>query len=676
MVLQQHKSLPIIGLAAPGSVIEVTLERHPAPHEQISSLDRRFGLVYHDRQQADQQGHFVFYLPELEGSYCTYTLNFSTLCPEHDRQPTQRKKAYIRRPGMPKPVEDFLSFEHILVGELWLSAGQDNMALPLSLADQGRYKHALDNNDYVRFLLMGSAEAAEEKYSFEPLEQAPQARWTRAGHVIELRKVSALAASFARHIQESLDVPVGIIACEAVSSLLHSWIPYETLQKQPEAKQHLEKLGLWREAADWEEEGNSARFQPAAFYNLRIAPLRALTCRGIIWSQGESDIAFPQYYERMLPVMLQAWSQILNPAGERLSFIYTQLAPYCYPSLSPQALPAFNQMLARIRSKLPVEAALVACHDLSLEYEHLPKHWRHPLHPEGKWALGSRMARIALGLAYAWPGAKSSPELLRMQAVGNKLLLAFSTHGERLRLGDGSQSVRGFEIAGMDKVYRPAYTRLLFGVELMLWHPDITQPVYCRYAYRELNMAGQLQTADGLPVLPFCTEESASLPNPDLDWLTFDKLERWTFPANEKPHVLPDLAHFHPVYSALPGVRYELETRQKQEGEAALCIFYQVSKPVFKILQYQEQALSPRPHLDWSRYQTLRLAFCNRDLRSKRVRLAGQDAWQVLASAQGWQDISFDLTTANLKEGLVIELEDTQGQGEILLDAGELRPIS
>ncbi len=673
MVLQQQTPNRIIGLATPRVSIELTLERHPAPRQTVSSLDRRFGTIYRDTTEADRNGHFSFLLPELAASYCRYTLTLSTI---GSRTGSEDSPApYVRRPGLPRPIEDLVVIDDIVVGEVWVSGGQDNMALPLAVADQGQFRQLLDRDDFVRFLLQDGED--EPGFAVKPRERMPGARWTRAGRVLDLRRVSALAAHFAQTLQQSLDVPVGIVSTEVSGTLLASWVSHETLAAIPEAVSHLTRIRLWRTAEGLTTDGEDARFQPSVYYNARIAPLRALACRGIIWYQGESDVAFPDYYQTVLPQLLEDWQRVLQPvAGGTLSFVYCQLAPYCYPTLPPEALPRFNAMLARIRADLPLEAGLVALHDQPLDYDALPPQWRHPLHPQAKATIGHRMARIALGLAYGWPVARSSPELGSVRAVGDKLLLGFRTQGESISMRDGSGQPRGFEIAGTDGRFRPAKARLLFGVEIMLWHPDIPQPVSCQYGCRELNGDACLVSADGLAIVPFSTRDPRIDVQPDLRWMTMDSLEHWAFERPERPRALPDSAGFVPLFAGLTEakLRYELETGQRHEGAASLRIHYRADRTVFPILRYEETHLSQRPAIPWQEYRSLRLAVFNPDRQEKRLRLAGQRDWVDCRQSLSWQIVELPIAGASFARGLVLEIEDRQRQGTMLVDDFELVP--
>ena len=678
MVLQQQTAVRILGLATPRAAIELQLERHPAPDQTVSSLDRRFGLIHRDTTEASRQGHFEFILPPLQASYCRYTLTLSTLTGEDNAR--EAAKPYVRAPGMPLPLPDLVVIDDILVGEVWVSGGQDNMVLPLGVADRGQHRQLLDDNDHIRFLLQDEEGlGGDGQYQPTPRERLMSPRWTRAGRILDLRQVSAAAAHFAHHLQQSLDVPVGIVSTEVSGSLLHSWIDYDRLAGNETARRHLKRIRLWRDAESWEPEGRQARFQPAVFFNQKVAPLRGLSCRGLLWYQGESDVAFPDYYAELLPRMLESWLTILRPVDDSLMhFVYCQLAPYCYPTLSPEALPRFNAMLARIRAELPVEAGLVAIHDLPLDYRDLPRAWRHPLHPQAKAELGWRCARIALGLAYAWPGAHSSPELISCRAVGDKLLLAFSAHGEALQLREGTTQPRGFELAGADGVFRPARARLLFGVEVMLWHPEVPQPVFSQYGCRELNDDAGLMTADGLAIVPFSTAEEGLVVGPDLRWMNMDQLSQWSFVQPEQPRPLPDGAGPAPLFSPIDGVEihYELEHGQRHEGASALMIRYRSLRPVFTILKREERYLAPRPPLVWPNTGYLQLAIFSRDSQPKRMRLGGQEDWVAFERSLSWQEIRLPLAGAALDNGLVIELEDRQLAGSLLIDDLRILPAT
>jgi len=46
---------------------------------------------------------------------------------------------------------------------------------------------------------------------------------------------------------------------------------------------------------------------PAVLYNGTIAPLTSLEIKGVIWYQGESNVARAEEYQKLFPALIQDW---------------------------------------------------------------------------------------------------------------------------------------------------------------------------------------------------------------------------------------------------------------------------------------------------------------------------------------------------------------------------------
>ncbi len=671
MVLQQKVPFLLEGKSIAGTTLDLELQRRPPDGEAKVFHTRQYGVIHKDSTIVDENGRFRFRLPALEMSFSPLSLTIQAIKPD-DRE----EKAYIRAPGKPRPLPDLIVIDDILVGEVWVSGGQDNMVLPLSAADEGNYRHLLDQNDFVRFFMQNEeGKAEDEEFSFTPREHASGARWTRAGRIIDLRQVSAVAAWFAHDLNRRLRVPVGIVSTEVNAGLIHSWIDKESLESSEICRDHLRRIGLDRDENSWVTGGEDARFQPTVFFNHKIAPLKGLTCRGYLWYQGESDIAFPSYYKEALPLLISSWKKIfVNPKGEEPAFIYTQLAPYHYASLKADALVRFNLMLSEVRTKLGVPAALIATHDLPLVYDKLPEDWKHPLHPQVKRPIGERMAAAALGMVYQQKAPPTSPEIKQIKTVGDKLMLSFDYCFSNLRLRGQENTLRGFSIAGEDQLFHTAQARLLYGVQVMLWHPDIKKPVYAQYAMNELNQDANLITDDNMAVLPFTTLPDGPKVLPDMSILSLDSLTIWAYTPADRPEPLPEHASMLSRYRSTKNARvsYRLETANHLEGEAATSIRYQADSPVFKILIQDQRYPSLRPRFSFRPYRRLTLRVFNPDSRSKELRFCGQGEWVKVEQRLAWQILTFPIDESFNDDGFYFELKDNRREGELIFDQMQL----
>ncbi len=161
----------------------------------------------------------------------------------------------------------------ILVGEVWLCAGQSNMEYQMRKlikiptpknAKLGFPKDEVANakNNKLRIFLVN------RKTLIKP--DSIHQSWSIAQDSA-LRAFSAVGYFFAKELQQKLGVPIGII-CSAVSgSAIEPWISKQALEQEIYFKD--KKLGN----------------DPGKFYTPMIEPLTKFKVRGFLWYQGETN---------------------------------------------------------------------------------------------------------------------------------------------------------------------------------------------------------------------------------------------------------------------------------------------------------------------------------------------------------------------------------------------------
>jgi sialate O-acetylesterase len=127
-----------------------------------------------------------------------------------------------------------ITVNDILVGDVWLCSGQSNMELPVRRV-RPLYEAEIagaENNSVRAFTV-------PKRYSFnERQEDLPGGRWVAADPETVL-DFSAAAWFFAREINETYGVPVGLIISAYGGSPAEAWISEESLKAFP---QHYEEL--------------------------------------------------------------------------------------------------------------------------------------------------------------------------------------------------------------------------------------------------------------------------------------------------------------------------------------------------------------------------------------------------------------------------------------------------
>ena len=132
----------------------------------------------------------------------------------------------------------------------------------------------------------------------------------------------------------------------------------------------------------------------------------------------------------------------------------------------------------------------------------------HPvfIHPLNKEVVGSRLALWALGDTYGLKGFSYKPAIYKsMEKVDNKIYISFDNSPRGLF--PMWTQLKGFEIAGEDKVFRPANAEIeTKTARLAVSSPEVPKPVAVRYAYKNYVKPG-LFGLDGIPPAPFRTDD-------------------------------------------------------------------------------------------------------------------------------------------------------------------------
>ena len=223
---------------------------------------------------------------------------------------------------------------------------------------------------------------------------------------------------------------------------------------------------------------------PTVLYNAMIAPLLPYAMRGVIWYQGEANVGRERQYQKLFPAMIADWRQAWG-LGE-FPFLFVQIAPY--NTMSPEIREA--QLLSWQRTTNTAMAVTIDCGDAK------------DIHPANKKPVGARLALAARALAYGEQLEYSGPVFDSFKIEGDKVIVRFSHLGGGLVAQDGA--LKGFTLAGADKVFRPAQAEIR-GDTVVVSVADVAQPIAARYGWANVP-EGNLFNRAGLPASPFRTD--------------------------------------------------------------------------------------------------------------------------------------------------------------------------
>lgn len=441
MVLQQQSDARLWGYAAPGERIEITAS---------------WGAKANTKAAKDGWWQLAISTPEASYEEQTLRINDVTL--------------------------------KVLIGEVWLAAGQSNMEMPLKGFSGACVKngsldamHANVEAPYVRMFNV------ERKQTYGRQENCNGA-WLAPTFKNAL-EFSATAYYFASSLSNALGVPVGIVNCSYGGTRVESWTSAETCADYADVPK--DSVGVFEKAKyAWE--------RPIVTYNAMFWPIHRFTYKGIIWYQGCSNVSDHQQYADRLSRMVKQWRSEIG-LGD-IPFYQVEIAPYIYgPDANGTGAAMLREQQYNACELIP-NSDIVCTNDLVEQYE------RYNIHPREKRTVGLRLSFVALNKTYGMAdipcsGPRFDKKSLRID--GDTIVVGFITNKYGICR---NYAIEGFEIAGEDRVFHVAKADFHWQTNtISLTSPDVPTPVAVRYCFKDFQV-GNLIGGNELPLFPFRTD--------------------------------------------------------------------------------------------------------------------------------------------------------------------------
>ncbi|NQU39164.1 MAG: sialate O-acetylesterase [Lentisphaerae bacterium] len=429
-------------------------------------------------------------------------------------------------------ADNTITHTNILVGEVWLCAGQSNMGWGLGGSEKPEQieKHA--NLPNVRLL---SVAQNPQEHPRRDLDFGWGMCTPRAAYGF-----SAVGYYFGRDLHKALNVPVGLINSPVGGSYAHTWMPGRYLEDNPvlhpllsfwdetlaqrvkliedyRAKEPELKKRYETDLAKARAEGTPEPTAPAgpdndptrdkrnmtgAAYNGMIRPLQPYALRGAIWYQGENDEGDATRYRTTLPTMIRAWRETwknlapVDAAIDNFWFLIVQLPSRAYPRSADRCHRAeMREVQWDIGQTLPRCGTAVTIDCVNKEDPG-------DNHPPIKEPMGQRLAVLARARVYGERIEHTGPVYHGMSIEGREITVDYTHVGGGL-VAHGDE-LTGFAIAGADMTFVDAEARI-DGDQVIVSHPDITAPIALRYAWEHYPNC-TLYNKDGFPAAPFRTD--------------------------------------------------------------------------------------------------------------------------------------------------------------------------
>ena len=508
MILQRQSDVPVWGSSNPGSRVTVEF----AGQKKVAL--------------ADQHGDWKVQLDPLPGS-------------------REGRVLQVRN-----DLDESISLESVLVGEVWFSSGQSNMVWTAgsSMCRDLANEIASSKEDIpIREISIDTVSALYPQKS-----ATSEAGWKTHRSASGF---SALSLAFAHELYKELNVPVGILLSAHSNTRIEAFTQRQAIEKHPgldvDAKlirdadpsteqgrqafsTYYSDLAAWQDSAGHAADaggrmparpglpGIAGMWRgPSQFFNGKINPVIPYAIRGAIWCQGTSNSGDGRIYAARMEALVNGWREAWNMPD--MPFYFTQMQ--CYGSPDPNAVGFADIrqvqhkffMANRDNTGMVVQSDLNSARPQGI-------HYFNKLHP------GMRMARWALAKQYERDVAYTGPIYSGYEVAGNRVIVAFEPESLFGGLMIGSKGMakdyreegkyvepalptpsaklNHFRLCGKDRVWHDAKA-VIAGDKVEVTCPRVPEPVGVQYAYSAVPENSNLYNKAGLPATPFAAVDGA-----------------------------------------------------------------------------------------------------------------------------------------------------------------------
>jgi sialate O-acetylesterase len=523
MVLQQEQKVPVWGTADPGEKVTVIVGDHTGS------------------ATADDKGKWRI-----------------------DLAPFPPNAATLKMIVMGK---NMITFEDLLIGDVWLASGQSNMEF--NIHDSHNFADVTGHLDDQQLRVF----QADHAYAVEPTSDI-KGHWAIASQD-SIVGFSAVAYFFGHELRGHLNRPIGLVDSCFGGTVAQAWTSLSGLQKDPPFTNYVEahnKMAAdlaanidsfadqqiafqkadreWRDAyetdywkgwAAWNLQAQENRIAgkpvppephfdhppprqpadpfggpntPANLFNGMIAPLISFAIKGAIWYQGEynaGDAASAAEYRTLFPRLITDWREKWGQGD--FPFLFVQLAGLGDRGLVGGGGWPLLQEAQFMTLSLP-NTGMATAIDIGDP---------NGVHSPDKLDVGVRLSLLARHRVYGENLVDTGPIFDKMTVEGNAARISFTGTGGGLVIGRApwtapdaypipTDKLVGFVIAGADQKFAVADAKI-DGNTVVVSSPQVPNPVAVRYDFANLTIAN-LYNKDGLPAFPFRTDKWDNVNSP------------------------------------------------------------------------------------------------------------------------------------------------------------------
>ena len=402
-------------------------------------------------------------------------------------------KVYVKTPRAGGPYSITFSdgeeivIDNVLIGEVWLCMGQSNMVMPMkgftAQPVEGAMEYIVGAKPSCPIRICNVKRATKLQAS-----SVCKASWQT--HTPDaVAGASATAYFFAKKLQETLDVPVGVIVSSWGGSTIQAWMSKEVLASHFPTEVDLSFLNR-------NEKPENPHQAPTMLYNGMLAPLKNYGIKGVIWYQGCANKGEAELYSRLQPEFVKMLRRMW--CNNELPFYYAQIAGFQYTGSQNLEAALIREAQLENSKIIPFSGMIVSmdCSDETC------------IHPGKKKPVGDRFAYLALQKTYGMSGFDAVSPLYESHEIKGNVVYVKFTKTMWGGVGHKGKSLVGFELAGEDRKFYPAeacnHSKDSHVIEVK--SDMVPVPVAVRYAFRNYAPVSIYNTF-GIPASPFRTDD-------------------------------------------------------------------------------------------------------------------------------------------------------------------------
>lgn len=417
-----------------------------------------------------------------------------------------------------------ICYKDVYLGEVWICSGQSNMVVPIASPNNDDSEKEMIPRTGGKQLAMPFRccrvePVAEEMNPYRKewkrwwiFRLINQYKYTTVKGWEDCNQVagslSAIAYYYGRELAEQLNVPVGILINPLGGTAEYGWIERSLLEQHypeilsdffanPGVTDWMKGRACANLSARRNAPGQLHPYFPGYCYEVCIRPIAGYGVRGVIWFAGESSAQLndmPQF-SLLTELLIRNWREHW---GEEMPFYYAQLHGMVYEQAFGAGLhyyyPEVRECQRQLLYRIPAVGMAVS-YDLCVPDN---------VHFRQRKPMGERFARLALHHTYGRKEVMPNGPLYRQAEVSAGRVLVRFDYGEGLHTSDGG-AVRGFELAGADRVFYPTEAHFEGEVVVLICPSDLT-PCYLHYAFDAYPVAANLVNGAELPAAAFEVE--------------------------------------------------------------------------------------------------------------------------------------------------------------------------